>query len=61
MSYKAWIVLAIDKLKDRMGLMVMIKKHMQANMPSDKKWLNATFLTSLKLGVAAGDFVKMKN
>ena len=27
----------------------------------DKKWLNATFLTALKNGVAAGDFVKNKN
>mmetsp|Transcript_18785 Transcript_18785/g.27154 ORF Transcript_18785/g.27154 Transcript_18785/m.27154 type:complete len:152 (-) Transcript_18785:529-984(-) len=62
MSYKAGIVLAIDELKDRMGSsMVAIKKHMQANMPSDKKWLNATFLTALKSGVAAGDLIKVKN
>eukprot|EP00957_Ditylum_brightwellii_P000086 5887-Ditylum_brightwellii.AAC.1 len=41
--------------------MAAIKKHMQANMPSDKKWLNATFLTALKSGAAAGDFIKVKN
>mmetsp|Transcript_2999 Transcript_2999/g.4373 ORF Transcript_2999/g.4373 Transcript_2999/m.4373 type:complete len:80 (+) Transcript_2999:332-571(+) len=62
MSYEAGIVLVIDELKDRMGSsMVAIKKHMQANMSSDKKWLNATFLTALKSGVAAGDFIKVKN
>mmetsp|Transcript_22455 Transcript_22455/g.33072 ORF Transcript_22455/g.33072 Transcript_22455/m.33072 type:complete len:80 (-) Transcript_22455:294-533(-) len=62
MSYETGIVLAIDELKDRMGSsIVTIKTHMQANMSSDKKWLNATFLTALKSGVAAGDFIKVKN
>eukprot|EP00566_Odontella_aurita_P027811 CAMPEP_0113560020 /NCGR_PEP_ID=MMETSP0015_2-20120614/19209_1 /TAXON_ID=2838 /ORGANISM="Odontella" /LENGTH=170 /DNA_ID=CAMNT_0000461699 /DNA_START=111 /DNA_END=623 /DNA_ORIENTATION=- /assembly_acc=CAM_ASM_000160 len=62
MSYKAGIVKAIDELKDRSGSsMIAIKKHMQANLPKDKKWMNATFLSALKSGVAAGDFVQIKN
>jgi len=62
MSYKAGIVKAIDELKDRTGSsMIAIKKHMQANLPKDKKWMNSTFLTALKSGVASGDFVQVKN
>ena len=62
MSYKEGIVAAIVALKDRNGSSsIAIKKYMQDHLPKDKKWLNATFLTALKNGVAAGDFVKTKN
>ena len=62
MSYKEGIVSAITSLKDRNGSsMIAIKKYMQDNLPKGKKWLNATFLSALKSGVAAGDFVKIKN
>jgi histone H1/5 len=61
MSYREGIVAAIVTLKDRQGSSaIAIKKHMQETMPKDKKWLNATFLTALKHGVAAGDFVQVK-
>ena len=61
MSYKAGIVLAITELKDRTGSsMPAIKKHMQAKLPKDKKWLNGMFLKALKAGVASGDFVQVK-
>ena len=61
MSYKAGIVKAISELKDRTGSSsIAIKKHMQANLPADKKWMNAAFLKALKDGVEAGDFVKVK-
>jgi histone H1/5 len=61
MSYKAGIVKAILELKDRTGSSsIAIKKHMQANMPSDKKWMNTAYLKALKDGVEAGDFVKVK-
>ena len=61
MSYKAGIVKAISELKDRTGWSsIAIKKHMQANLPADKKWMNAAFLKALKDGVEAGDFVKVK-
>jgi histone H1/5 len=61
MSYKAGIVDAISELKDRTGSsMIAIKKLMMSKIPADKKWQNATFLQSLKAGVAAGDFVKVK-
>jgi histone H1/5 len=61
MSYKAGIVKAITELKDRTGSSsIAIKKHMQANMPADKKWMNTTFLKALRDGVAAGDFVQVK-
>ena len=47
------IIKAINELKDRKGLsMIAIKNFMQANLPKDKKWLNATFLSGLKAGVA---------
>jgi histone H1/5 len=53
---------AITELKDRTGSsMIAIKKFMQDKLPKDKKWQNATFLKSLKDGVAAGDFVQVKN
>jgi histone H1/5 len=62
MSYKEGIVSAVAELKDRTGSsMIAIKKVMQANLPKDKKWLNATFLTALKNGVAAGELIKVKN
>merc|ERR1711935_125969 len=62
MSYKEGIILAITELKDRTGSsMIAIKKHGQGNLPSDKKWINGTFLKVLKAGVASGDFVQIKN
>ena len=62
MSYKAGIVNAIQDLGDRTGSSsIAIKKHMQARHPKDKEWQNATFLSSLKSGVASGDFVQNKN
>lgn len=62
MSYKAGIVKAIQDLGDRTGSSsIAIKKHMQERHPKDKKWQNATFLSSLKSGVESGDFVKNKN
>jgi len=33
---------------------------MQADLPSDKKWMNAMFLKALKDGVKTGDFVQNK-
>ena len=39
---------------------VSAKKHMQANLPADKKWMNATFLKALKDMVASGELVKTK-
>jgi len=62
MSYKAGIVKAIQELGDRTGSSsIAIKKHMQAHHPKDKTWQNATFLSSLKTGVANGDLVQNKN
>ena len=61
MSYKAAIVAAITELNDRKGSSsIAIKKHCQANLPSDKKWMNGMFLNALKAGVASGDFVQKK-
>jgi len=61
MSYKTGIITAITELKDRTGSSsIAIKKHMQDNLPADKKWMNGMFLKALKDGVAAGDFVKVK-
>ena len=61
MSYKAGIVKAISDLNDRTGSSyVAIKTHMQANMPADKEWRDATFFKALKDGMEAGDFVKVK-
>ena len=61
MSYKAGIVKAIAELKDRTGSSsIAIKKHMQANLPKDKKWLNGMFLSALKKAVADGDLTKVK-
>jgi histone H1/5 len=60
-AYKAGIVEAITALKDRTGSSsAAIKKFMQEKM-GDKKWQNATFLSALKSGTEAGDFVKTKN
>jgi histone H1/5 len=62
MSYKAGIIESIQELKDRTGSsMIAIKKLMQEKLPKDKKWMNATFLSSLKKGVADGEFVQIKN
>merc|ERR1712032_1290303 len=61
MSYKAGIIAAITELKDRTGSSsIAIKKHMQANLPKDKKWLNGMFLNALKKAVADGDLTKVK-
>jgi linker histone H1 and H5 family len=61
MSYKAGIAAAIGELKDRNGSsMIAIKKVMQSKLPADKKWMNNQFLTALKSGVAAGEFVQNK-
>ena len=62
MSYRAGIIAAIQGLADRTGSSsIAIKKHMEANLPKDKKWQNATFLSSLKTGVEKGEFLKNKN
>jgi len=62
MSYKAGIIEAVMEMKDRNGSsMISIKKFMQAKLPKDKKWLNATFLTALKTSVGSGDFIQIKN
>ena len=62
MSYKAGIVKAITDLKDRTGSSsIAIKKHMQASLPSAKKWMNTTFLTALKTMKAAGDLIQVKS
>lgn len=62
MSYKAGIIDAISALKDRTGSStIAIKKYMQSKMPQDKPWANATFLATLKKGVASGEFVQVKN
>ena len=62
MSYKAGIIIAITELKDRTGSSsITIKKHMQANLPADKKWLNGMFLNALKKAVVDGDFVQNKS
>jgi len=61
MSYKQGIVDAILHLKDRTGSSsIAIKKYMMDHLPEGKKWMNATFLSSLKAGVASGDFVQVK-
>ena len=61
MSYKQGIIDVINELKDRNGYSLQaIKKALQAKQPADKKWKNATFLTTLKAGVTAGDFVQTK-
>ena len=61
MSYKAGIFAAVAELKDRTGSSsIAIKKHMQANLPKDKKWLNGMFLNALKKAVADGDLVQVK-
>jgi hypothetical protein len=61
MSYKGGVIKAIAGLKDRNGSsMQAIKKQMQDALPAGKKWSNNTFLTTLKSGVANGDFVKVK-
>jgi len=61
MSYKIGIVAAITELKDRTGTSsIAIKKHMQANLPADKKWMNGIFLSTLKKAVADGDLTQIK-
>jgi histone H1/5 len=62
MSYKAGIIAAITELNDRSGSsMIAIKKAMQDKLPKEKKWMNSTFLSTLKKGVADGEFVQVKN
>ena len=62
MSYKEGIVKTIEGLKDRTGSsMIAIKKIMQSELTSDKKWMNTTFLSALKSLVAAGDLIQVKN
>jgi histone H1/5 len=62
MTYKAGIITAIQELGDRNGSSsISIKKHMQANLPKEKTWQNATFLAALKNGVEKGEFLKNKN
>jgi histone H1/5 len=62
MSYKAGIVKAITELKERTGSSsIAIKKHMQAAMPTDKKWQNGMFLAALKKAVADGVLAKTKS
>ena len=61
MSYSAGIIAAITGLKDRTGSSsIAIKKTMQASMPKDKKWMNATFLAALKKMVADGVLIQNK-
>ena len=61
MSYAAGIITAITGLKDRTGSSsIAIKKTMQASMPKDKKWMNATFLAALKKMVADGVLIQNK-
>lgn len=62
MTYKEGIVDAIQQLGDRTGSSsIAIRKVMQSKLPKDKKWLNTTYLSALKTGVANGDFVQNKN
>jgi len=62
MAYRAGIIVAITDLKDRTGSSsIAIKKHMQARLPADKKWLNKSFLTALKKAVDDGDLVQSKS
>ena len=62
MSYKSGIITAITELKDRTGSSsIAVKKHMQANLPADKKWLNGMFLNALKKAVADGNLVQIKS
>ena len=61
MSYKAGIFAAIAALADRTGSSsIAIKKHMQANLPKDKKWMNTTYLNALKKAVADGELNQTK-
>ena len=61
MSYKAGIFTAITELKDRTGSSsIAIKKHMQANLPTNKKWMNGMFLNALKKAVVDGDLTQVK-
>ena len=61
MSYKAGIIAAITELKDRTGSSsIAIKKHMQANLPKDKKWMNGMYLKALNKAVADGVLSKNK-
>ena len=60
-SYKAGIFDAISALNDRTGSSsVAIKKHMQANLPEDKKWMNTVYLKALNKAVANGELTKNK-
>ena len=62
MSYKPEIIKATDNIKDHTGSsMTATKKLMQADLRKDKKWLNSTFLSGLKAGVASGEFIQINN
>ena len=62
MTYKEGIIAAITELKDRSGSSsIAVRKVMQAKMPKDKKWLNATYLAALKAMVKSGELVQVKN
>ncbi|KAL7540666.1 hypothetical protein ACHAXR_010287, partial [Thalassiosira sp. AJA248-18] len=59
---KAGIIAAITELKDRTGSSsIAIKKHVQANLPANVKFLNGDFLNALKQAVANGDLVQSKH
>jgi len=60
MSYKAGIFDAISALKDTGSSSIAIKKHMQTNLPKDKKWMNAMYLKALNKAVANGELTKNK-
>ena len=61
MSYKAGIISAITELKERTGSSSIDIKHvMQAKIPEGKKWMNTTYLVTLKKMVAAGELVQTK-
>lgn len=60
-SYKAGIFDAISALNDCTGSSsIAIKKHMQANLPEDKKWMNTVYLKALNKAVANGELIKNK-
>ena len=41
--------------------MISIKKSINYDLPKYKRFLNATFLSRLKAGIASGDFIHIKN
>ena len=62
MLYKAGIINAIDKLKDRTGLsMIAIKKNHAGWSTKRQEFLNVTLISGLKSGIASGDFIHINN